>query len=105
MLDDQCRKVGTIELMFIFTTLISSILVSFVPYHISDSTWLANGSLLIAAGHQMYLYGQTPSGPESETSSDGPFEHVALQNGPLIDYHPQMLLQCLLWGEACHSAL
>lgn len=28
------------------------------------------------------------------------FEHVAHLNGPLEDYHPQMILQCLLWG-AC----
>jgi hypothetical protein len=26
------------------------------------------------------------------------FEYVARQNGPLEDYHPQMILQCLLWG-------
>ncbi|KAJ7076559.1 RAVE protein 1 C terminal-domain-containing protein [Mycena belliarum] len=27
------------------------------------------------------------------------FEHVARQNGPLEDFHPQMLLQCLLWEK------
>lgn len=27
------------------------------------------------------------------------FVTVARRNGPLPDYHPQMLLQCLLWGE------
>lgn len=26
------------------------------------------------------------------------FEYVARRNGPLEDYHPQMILQCLLWG-------
>ena len=26
------------------------------------------------------------------------FERVARRNGPLPDYHPQMLLQLLLWG-------
>jgi hypothetical protein len=25
-------------------------------------------------------------------------EYVARQNGPLEDYHPQMLLQCLIWS-------
>jgi hypothetical protein len=28
------------------------------------------------------------------------FETVARRNGPLPDYHPQMLLQCLLWGPS-----
>ncbi|KAF7306783.1 WD repeat protein [Mycena indigotica] len=66
---------------------------SYIPYQIRDSIWLANGSLLIGAGHQMFLFGQ--GNPASESL----FEHVARQNGPLEDYHPQMLLQCLLWGK------
>lgn len=72
-----------------------------VPYPISDSIWLANGSLLVGAGHQMFLYGQ-PNEPPShgETRSASLFEYAARHNGPLEDYHPQMLLQCLLWG-AC----
>lgn len=70
---------------------------SFTPYPISDSIWLAHGSLLVAAGPQMYLYSEPPANkrlPESESL----FEYVARQNGPLVDYHPQMLLQSLLWG-------
>lgn len=31
------------------------------------------------------------------------FEHVARLNGPLEEYHPQMLLQCLLWGGSTVS--
>ena len=74
---------------------------SMIPYPISDSIWLANGSLLVGAGHQMFLYGQ-PNKPPSheETRSASLFEYAARHNGPLEDYHPQMLLQCLLWG-AC----
>lgn len=74
---------------------------SMVPYPISDSIWLADGSLLVGAGHQMFLYGQrqlqnpTLSG---EAPSNSLFEYAARHNGPLEDYHPQMLLQCLLWG-------
>lgn len=26
-------------------------------------------------------------------------EYVARQNGPLEEYHPQMLLQCLIWSS------
>ncbi|KIK91309.1 hypothetical protein PAXRUDRAFT_34992 [Paxillus rubicundulus Ve08.2h10] len=70
----------------------------YVPYPISDSIWLANGSLLVGAGHHMFLYGQAPF-YEPGTSSDSLFVHVARNNGPLQDYHPQMLLQCLLWGK------
>ncbi|KAF7320375.1 WD repeat protein [Mycena kentingensis (nom. inval.)] len=64
-----------------------------IPYQIADSIWLANGSLLVGAGHQMLLFGQKPRAEESL------FEFVARRNGPLEDYHPQMLLQCLLWGK------
>ncbi|KAF8578745.1 hypothetical protein K439DRAFT_1361373 [Ramaria rubella] len=67
----------------------------FSPYPICDSIWLSGGSLLVAAGHQMYHFGQA-------TSDDGQlslFELVATRNGPLVDYHPQMLLQCLLWDK------
>lgn len=65
---------------------------SFIPYPISDSIWLTNGSFIIGAGHYLCLFG--PSKP-----SNSLFEYAARQNGPLEDYHPQMLLQCLLWGK------
>ncbi|KAI6162072.1 RAVE protein 1 C terminal-domain-containing protein [Pisolithus thermaeus] len=70
---------------------------SFVPYPISDSIWLANGSFLVGAGHQMFLFSQTSS--FARDTSCSLFESVARSNGPLDDYHPQMLLQCLLWGK------
>ncbi|KAJ7706334.1 WD repeat-containing protein [Mycena rosella] len=72
---------------------------SFIPYQISDSIWLANGSLLVGAGHQMYLFGQQQPSATDESPPESLFEHVARQNGPLEDYHPQMLLQCLLWDK------
>lgn len=76
---------------------------SFIPYPISDSIWLANGSFLIGAGHQMFLYGQDVSssrgGITSTFGDESLFDYVARQNGPLEDYHPQMLLQCLLWEK------
>jgi hypothetical protein len=68
----------------------------FIPYPINDSIWLTSGSLLLAAGHQMFLYGTPLS--ETDSHTETLFEYVARQNGPLEDYHPQMLLQCLLWG-------
>ena len=75
---------------------------SFTPYTINDSIWLAHGSFLIAAGPQMYLFSEPPrdNKGENEKSAESLMEHVARQNGPLDDYHPQMLLQCLLWGTS-----
>ncbi len=50
----------------------------------------------------MFLYGQrlvsSGASTRSTFSGDSLFELVARQNGSLPDYHPQMLLQCLLWG-------
>ncbi|KAG6911550.1 hypothetical protein DXG01_011852 [Tephrocybe rancida] len=66
----------------------------FIPLPIKDSIWLDHGSLLVAAGHQMFLYG--PSSAEGEETL---FEYAARHNGPLDDYHPQMILQCLLWEK------
>jgi hypothetical protein len=70
---------------------------SFTPYPICDSIWLAHGSFLIAAGQQMYLFSE-PLIANDEKSPESLMEYVARQNGPLEDYHPQMLLQCLIWS-------
>ncbi len=70
------------------------------PYPIKDFIWFAGGSLLVGAGHQILQYGSLPftlRGP-AEQRAPTLFERVARQNGPLPDYHPQNLLQCLLWG-------
>ncbi|KAG8923955.1 regulator of (H+)-ATPase in vacuolar membrane [Tulasnella sp. 418] len=71
------------------------------PYSISDSIWLAGGNLLVGTGHQMFLFGQKPSsGTNSPDQTEaGLFEEVARQNGPLDDFHPQLILQCLLWNK------
>ncbi|KAG5220121.1 regulator of (H+)-ATPase in vacuolar membrane [Salix suchowensis] len=45
--------------------------------------------------HRIDLSGQ----PKSEVASESLFEYVARNNGPLVDHHPQMVLQCLLWGK------
>ena len=49
----------------------------------------------------MYLFSEPPRDNKrnNEKSAESLMEHVARQNGPLDDYHPQMLLQCLLWGK------
>ncbi|KAK2461643.1 hypothetical protein APHAL10511_006106 [Amanita phalloides] len=65
---------------------------SIIPYPINDSIWLTNGSFIIGAGHHLCLFADTGT-------SKSLVEYVARQNGPLEDYHPQMLLQCLLWGK------
>ncbi len=50
----------------------------------------------------MCLYGLSRQ-LEKEETEEGLFEYVARLNGPLPDYHPQMLLQCLLWGRSSLS--
>ncbi|KAI0375421.1 WD repeat-containing protein [Pilatotrama ljubarskyi] len=73
-----------------------------VPHPISDSIWLARGTLLVGAGHLLFMFGQKrleKSEKESEASEESLFEHVARLNGPLDEYHPQMILQCLLWEK------
>lgn len=88
-------------------------LTRWTPNPIADSIWCAGGTLMVGAGHQIFCFG-TPSSAigyqrldliESNAKPSLPekptlFERVARVNGPLPDYHPQMLLQCLLWGKS-----
>ena len=79
-----------------------------IPHPISDSIWLARGTLLVGAGHLQFMYGQKGQAvPTTEPEQESLFEHVARLNGPLDDWNPQMILQCLLWGRrpscACDS--
>ncbi len=71
-----------------------------IPHPISDSIWLARGTLLVGAGHLMFMYGQKERASLAEPESESLFEHVARLNGPLDDWNPQMILQCLLWGAS-----
>ena len=46
----------------------------------------------------MLQYGQKSRQAGEVPTDTGLFEEVTRLNGPLPDYHPQMILQCLLWG-------
>ncbi|TFK56949.1 hypothetical protein OE88DRAFT_1743465 [Heliocybe sulcata] len=70
-----------------------------IPHGIADSIWLANGTLLVGAGHHMLVYGQPQYNDRQDDAAESLFQYVARLNGPLVEYHPQMLLQCLLWGK------
>lgn len=88
------------------------LLLRWTPNVISDAIWCAGGTFIVGAGHQVFCFG-TPSlavgydRPDLVTKNDNHsvpekpmlFERVAHVNGPLPDYHPQILLQCLLWGQ------
>lgn len=47
----------------------------------------------------MSLYGEETS-KDRGVEKESLFEYAARHNGPLNDYHPQMILQCLLWGKS-----
>jgi RAVE protein 1 C terminal len=54
--------------------------------------------MLTGAGHQM-VQAKPGFAVGENTAPKDLFETVARRNGPLPNYHPQMLLQCLLWGK------
>ncbi|KAL7418926.1 regulator of (H+)-ATPase in vacuolar membrane [Cryptotrichosporon argae] len=85
----------------------------YTPVPIVDSIWLAGGSLAVGCGNQTYVFSRfldrpTPV-PSPAASARGVlldpeepediFQLIAQQNGPLIDYHPTVLAQCLLWNK------
>jgi hypothetical protein len=80
----------------------------FTPYPISDSIWLSHGFFLVGSGNQTTVYGEpkflgrkhTKWDIKQDREEESLFEYVARQNGPLEDYNPQMILQCLLWGTS-----
>lgn len=78
---------------------------SLTPNPISDSIWLSGGSFAVGAGNQIFVHSRflSPSDqPPSarKTPAQDVFEQVALRNGPLIDYHPQLLVQCMFWSTS-----
>ena len=84
---------------------------------INDSIWLAGGSLAVGVGNQIYLFSRfldrdspVPSPAASarsislnEGEPEDLFQMIAWQNGPLLDYHPTVLSQCLIWGKPLDS--
>ncbi|GAP90103.1 putative wd repeat-containing protein [Rosellinia necatrix] len=81
----------------------------FTPHPIGDSTWLNDGSLIIGAGNQLFLYDrkfEETTAPITgvRTTHHKPqtqdlFEVVQKLNGPLPVFHPQFLSQCILAGK------
>nr|XP_019048640.1 WD-repeat protein [Kwoniella bestiolae CBS 10118]OCF27570.1 WD-repeat protein [Kwoniella bestiolae CBS 10118] len=86
----------------------------YTPVPISDSIWLAGGSLAVGTGNQIYLFsrflgrdspspspvGSVKSVAMDEEEPEDIFQLIAHRNGPLVDYHPIQLGQCLLWNKA-----
>ena len=79
------------------------------PHPIGDSTWLGNGSLVIGAGNQLFVYDKfvasndenvkdLPMSTRENTAVDL-FDVVSVLNGPLPIFHPQLLSQCILAGK------
>ena len=72
---------------------------SFTYCPISDLIWLSDGTLFVGTSHQVCQFGGVTEANQESSRHDRLLEHVAQMNGPLCEYHPQMILQCLLWGS------
>lgn len=80
---------------------------SLTNYRISDSTWLDQGSLAVAAGPQLYVFDKTLKDMDIRGNLhldahnyplDNIFDVCLRLNGPLPVYHPQFLQQLILSG-------
>src|SRR5579871_4386768 len=80
---------------------------SLTTYRISDSIWLDQGLLAVAAGSQLYLFDKTVINLDLRGSLvfdahsyplDSIFDVCQRVNGPLPVYHPQFLQQAILAG-------
>ncbi|CAI4211768.1 unnamed protein product [Parascedosporium putredinis] len=84
-------------------------LVNLTPHSIGDSTWLADGHLVVGAGNQILTFSRQYDISSSLVSKlklapgkDGTwdmFDTVQRLNGPLPIFHPQFLSQCILSGK------
>ncbi len=72
---------------------------SLTPHPISDSIWLADGSFAVGAYNGLFIF-RPGNAPEEGGSKTDLFQEVVRRNGPLLDYHPQNLAQCLLWSKS-----
>ncbi|KAG0365800.1 regulator of (H+)-ATPase in vacuolar membrane, partial [Gamsiella multidivaricata] len=80
---------------------------SFINHPISAIAWLDMGTLSVGAGGTMLLYSKWLSedymtvAPGFEDISVAPTLHQALSSmhGPLVDYHPNLLVEFFLWGK------
>jgi hypothetical protein len=74
---------------------------------IGDSTWLADGHLVIGAGNQLFIHDRRIDTGASSATNLGHaksgqrdlFEVVQRFNGPIPIFHPQFLSQCILSGK------
>jgi hypothetical protein len=78
---------------------------SLTPHPIHDSIWLSEGTLAIGSDATLFLHSREIRYPSAERKAGVArrkgrdlFESVAWHNAPLADWHPQLLLQCLLWS-------
>jgi len=80
---------------------------SLTQFKISDSIWLDNGSLAVAAGAQLYVFDKSLEELDIREqvqldahsyAMDNIFDVCRRLNGPLPVYHPQFLQQAILAG-------
>ncbi|KAG0029994.1 regulator of (H+)-ATPase in vacuolar membrane [Podila clonocystis] len=80
---------------------------AFINHPISAIAWLDMGTLSVGAGGTMLLYSKwlsedyTTLVPGFESVASEPTLHHALSSmhGPLVDYHPNLLIEFMMWGK------
>ncbi|CAO3569226.1 unnamed protein product [Mortierella alpina] len=79
-----------------------------INHPISAIAWLDMGTLSVGAGGTMLLYGKwlsedymTIASGFEDLESKAPTLHHALSSmhGPLVDYHPNLLIEFFMWGK------
>jgi len=82
---------------------------SLTDYKISDSVWLDQGSLAVAAGAQLFVFDKNLKNLDIRGKLhldahnyplDNIFDVCLRLNGPLPVYHPQFLQQAILAGKS-----
>ncbi|EJT99961.1 hypothetical protein DACRYDRAFT_81581 [Dacryopinax primogenitus] len=70
----------------------------FSPLALTGASFLGDGSLVVTAGNQVISFNPKLKDPPLSESSNL-LELIINGIGPLPDWHPQVVLQCLLWNK------
>lgn len=65
-----------------------------------DVKWMSFGGIVVAAGQSLHLFGPDLADISSQdTKAVNLLDLAEHHHGPLPAYHPNLLIQCMLWGK------